>query len=206
MRQRQHRQRKRQNHGNCLRCNHSAVPVVMVSDITAQRREEQHRHLARKSKNAQQHGRMRQSVDQPLLGHVLHPRPDERCELSRDEELEVAVLHRAKARREIIAEAYRKAGASLRRRGPVDRFAVNTQKILPPLVRCGESNLVTMPRTKGDCQRRVALAQTPNWRVIGVWSFWANGSLREGLRVLSFSNDPAWRSGRLWNLQLRTCD
>jgi hypothetical protein len=41
---------------------------------------------------------MSQLINQPKLRHVLHPGADERYELSRNEELKIAVLHRAEAR------------------------------------------------------------------------------------------------------------
>ncbi len=98
MRQGERRQRERKNHGARLRGNYAALPVVVVADVAAKRRQKQHRHLARKAEDPEQRGGTRQLVDQPQLRGRLHPRADKRYELSRDEKLEVAVLHRAEAR------------------------------------------------------------------------------------------------------------
>ena len=90
----------------------------MIPDVAANRGKKQHRHLARESKYPEQRRRTRQLVHQPKLRGSLHPRANQRNELSRDEQLKVAVLHGAKARGH----------------GRVDRCAVTFQIILPPLV------------------------------------------------------------------------
>jgi hypothetical protein len=63
---------------------------------------------------------MSQLINQPKLRHVLHPGADERYELSRNEELKIAVLHRAKARG---------TGREARGLGWIDRGAVIHQNI-----------------------------------------------------------------------------
>src|SRR5207248_3738405 len=83
----------------------TGVQTCALPILSAERRKEQQWHLARKSKNAQQYGGMRQLVDQPLLRGRLHPRPDKRYKLSRDEELEVAMLQGAEARGNTLAKA-----------------------------------------------------------------------------------------------------
>src|SRR5258708_31011870 len=107
------------------------MPLVVVADISAKRREKQHGYLARKSKDPQQRCRAGQLIDQPQLRSGLHPGSDERNKLSGDEELEVAVLHRAEARRKVGAKARGQCG-----------------NVVPPLVRCDKSELVTMPSTR----------------------------------------------------------
>lgn len=97
---------------------------------------------------------MGQLIDQPKLGHILHPGSDQRNELSRDEKLKITVLHCAKAR-----------GG-----GRADRCAVTLQNIFPPLVGCRRRDLVTMPREESHCQRGAEIAlrpQTPDWVCCG---------------------------------------
>jgi hypothetical protein len=83
--------------------------------------------LAREAKYSEQSRRSGQLVDQPQLRGRLHPRSDERYELSGDKELEIAVLHRAEAIGKIGTETRRNVGVGPRRRSWVDRFAVTGQ-------------------------------------------------------------------------------
>ena len=87
---------------------------------------------------------MRQLIDQPELRHVLHPGSDERYELSRNEELKIAVLH----------------GAEARGNGRADRRAVTLQNILPPFVGCEDREQVTMPRLDRHCQRKLSSSRS----------------------------------------------
>src|SRR5712692_8385807 len=113
------------------------MPFEAVPRITTERRKKQHWHLARKTENPEQRRRMSQLIDQPELRHVLHPCSDQRNELSRDEKLKITVLQ----------------GAEARGHGRADRGAVTLQNVLPPLVGCRRSELVTMPRLATPCQR-----------------------------------------------------
>src|SRR5579864_4110664 len=74
------------------------MPVVTVPHVPANRSQHQDRHLIGETENAQQRRRIRQPVHQPQLRRGLHPRADQRGELSREKQLEVAVLQSAEAR------------------------------------------------------------------------------------------------------------
>src|SRR6266446_9978571 len=63
--------------------------------------------------------------------------------MPRDEQLKVAMLHRAEAR-------WNRREA--RGHGWADRCAVTLQMSLPPLVGCNRRELVTMPRVERSCQ------------------------------------------------------
>src|SRR2546427_11756251 len=98
---------------------------------------------------------MRQLIAQPELPRVLHPGSGGRYELSRNEELKIAVLH----------------GAEARGNGRADRRAVTLQNILPPFVGCGDREQVTMPRLDRHCQRKLSgsLSQyASNPAIVGV--------------------------------------
>ncbi len=112
-----------------MRPDNSAMPVVAVPDVSANRGEEENRHLIGESEHTQQRRRTRQLIHQPQLCGGLHPCTDQRNELSRDEKLKITVLHGAEARRHCW----------------LDRGAVTVQNILPPLVGCKRRELVTMP-------------------------------------------------------------
>src|SRR5467141_2962599 len=98
MRQLQCRQHERKNHRGHLRGNHAALPVVAVPNVPADRGKKQHWQLARKSEDTQERRRSSHLIDQPELRGRLHPRPNQRNELPCNEQLEVAMLHGAKAR------------------------------------------------------------------------------------------------------------
>jgi len=88
-----------------LRC-----PVVAVANVPANRGRKQHRHLVRKTKNSEQRGGTRQLVDQPELRRRLHPRAISENELSRDEQLKIAVLHRAESALKTTGSAWTRPG------------------------------------------------------------------------------------------------
>jgi hypothetical protein len=67
--------------------------------VAPERGEEEDRKLAGKADTAQQQWRVRQAVDQPGLGHGLHPCADERDQLSAEEQLEIAVAQGAQGGR-----------------------------------------------------------------------------------------------------------
>ena len=98
LRQRQRRQHKRQQHGRDLRTDHNVLAVAAVGHDSAERRKQEHRNLAGKSHCPQLQPRAGQPVDQPRLGHGLHPGADQRNELSAEKKLEVAMPQRASGR------------------------------------------------------------------------------------------------------------
>src|ERR1700730_12049929 len=74
------------------------MPVIAVTDVSANKRKHQNWNLVHESENAQQRRRIRQLIYQPKLRGRLHPRPDQRDELPRDKELKIAMSQCAKAR------------------------------------------------------------------------------------------------------------
>ena len=68
------------------------MTVISVTNITAERSQEEDGDLAGKSENAEQGRRMGHLVDEPELRGRLHPCANERNQLTRKEELKVAVL------------------------------------------------------------------------------------------------------------------
>src|SRR5258708_37668105 len=75
--------------------------VVGVAHIPAHPRQQQHRHLAGETEHAQHSHRTGQLINEPLLRRGLHPRANQRDELSNDEKLKVAVLQGAKSCRQL---------------------------------------------------------------------------------------------------------
>jgi hypothetical protein len=88
----QRSQNESENQGAGLCNDHAAMPVIAVADISAHPRKTQHRQLAGKAEQTKQGGRTGQFIDQPLLRGVLHPRADQRNQLSDGKKLKVAVL------------------------------------------------------------------------------------------------------------------
>ena len=65
--------------------------LMPVGHNAAQRSDQKHGELAGESDRAQQQRGPGQAIDQPCLGHPLHPGADQRNELSAEEKLEVAM-------------------------------------------------------------------------------------------------------------------
>ncbi len=89
------RQNAREDHGSGLSGDHQALAIDAVGGDTSERSGEENRNLAGKADAAQQQRGSRHAVDQPRLGHGLHPGADKRDELSAEEELKVAVAQGA---------------------------------------------------------------------------------------------------------------
>ncbi len=98
VRQRERRQHKRQQHRRDLRPDDDVLAVGAIGDDSSDRRKQKHRNLAGKSYRAQQQSRAGQPVDKPRLGHGLHPRADQRNQLSAEKKLEVAMPQGASRR------------------------------------------------------------------------------------------------------------
>ena len=92
---RQHRKDQGQNHGRDLGSDHHPLAVVAVGHDAAQRRHQKYGKLAGESHRSQQQRRPGQAIDQPCLGHALHPGADQRNELPAEEKLEIAMVQRA---------------------------------------------------------------------------------------------------------------
>ena len=60
--ERQPRQNKSENHRGGLRPHDASPPVVAIADVTANRGQKQHRHLARETENPEQRGRTSQLI------------------------------------------------------------------------------------------------------------------------------------------------
>jgi len=84
-------QNKRQHHRRGLRGDHDPLPVHSIRRDAADGREQKYRYLAGKAHRPQQQPRTGKPVHQPRLRHRLHPRADERDQLSAEEKLEVAM-------------------------------------------------------------------------------------------------------------------
>ena len=87
----QRRENQRKDHRRGLRRDEDVTAVEAVGRRAAEGREKQDRDLARESGEAEKRRRTSQAVDQPRLCDLLHPRADERDELSGEEEAVVAV-------------------------------------------------------------------------------------------------------------------
>ncbi len=88
-----------QNHGCGLSSNDQAVAVDPIHDSTAEGCQQKNGNLAGETDRAQQQRRFRQAVDEPRLGHALHPRTGEGDELPAEEKLEVTVTQGAQGHR-----------------------------------------------------------------------------------------------------------
>src|SRR5689334_15959227 len=71
------------------------MATVAVSDRAGDRREHEHRNLAAEGGDPEQRGRAGEPVDEPRLGHRLHPRAGDRDQLTAEEELIIAVTEGA---------------------------------------------------------------------------------------------------------------
>ena len=96
--ERQRRQRERQHHRRRLRRDHHALARPPVGHESRQRREQKNGNLAHEAEHAEQHRRSRQPVNQPRLRDRLHPRADQRNNLSAEKKLEISMLQRAENR------------------------------------------------------------------------------------------------------------
>ena len=74
----------------CVR-DHDPLAVVAVGNDASDGRHDEDRNLAGKSDRPQQQRRTGHAIDQPGLGHGLHPGADQRDELTGEEQLEIPV-------------------------------------------------------------------------------------------------------------------
>ena len=89
------RQHKRQQHGCDLGSDDDVLAIAAVGDDAAEGSEEEYGNLAGETYPAQQQSRTGEAVDEPGLGHGLHPGAGEGNELSAEKELEVAMAEGA---------------------------------------------------------------------------------------------------------------
>ena len=88
-------QRAGQQHGSDLGSDHDAMAAVPVGHQAAHGREQKHGNLAGEIDRTQQRRRPGEPVHQPGLRHGLHPGADQRNDLPREEQPEVAMAQRA---------------------------------------------------------------------------------------------------------------
>ncbi len=91
------RQNPRQNHGRSLGSDDQALAIDAVGSDTSEGGDQKDRNLAGKPDRAEQQCGFRHAVDEPCLGHGLHPCTDERDELPAEEQLKIAVTQGAQS-------------------------------------------------------------------------------------------------------------
>ena len=94
--QRERAQHEREHHRRRLRDDEDAMAAPAIRERSAERGDEEDRDLAGEADDPEEQRRAREPVDEPRLRHRLHPRADERDQLTAQEELVVAVAQRSK--------------------------------------------------------------------------------------------------------------
>ena len=92
--EREHGEGRGQHHHGGLGEQQDPPALVPVGDHAAEGRQEEDGNLAGEPDGAEEDRGPGQPIDQPRLGHGLHPGPDERDELPHDEDAKVPVAER----------------------------------------------------------------------------------------------------------------
>ena len=90
-----------QNHHRRLGGNDDAVAVEPIGNDPAERSKDEYRNLTGEAAQPEQRGGPGQPVNQPRLGHHLHPGADERYQLTCDEQPVVRRTQRAERNRNL---------------------------------------------------------------------------------------------------------
>jgi hypothetical protein len=93
--QRERSQNSREDHGSGLSGDDEPLAIDAVGGDSSQGSDDENGKLTGEADASQQERRVRHSIDEPCLGHGLHPGADQGDELSAEKELKVAVAQGA---------------------------------------------------------------------------------------------------------------